>query len=131
MNPKPFHELGELQRDVLEELWRSGESSVRDLQSKLERDTPPAYTTVLSVLQKLEKAGWVRHRSEGRSYLYSPARSREDAGGHSLRKLIDRTFRGDPLRVFQTLLAEDRLGEAELDELQRMIEAKRRDRDDR
>ncbi len=57
MTPRPLHELGELQREILELLWQRGEASVRELLEGLQRERAPAYTTVLSVLQKLEKAG--------------------------------------------------------------------------
>jgi len=96
---------------------------VRD---KLDRDPPPAYTTVLSVMQKLEKAGWLKHRSEGRAYVYLPTRSRDEAGANTLRTFIDRVFRGDPVLMFQHLLDDEDLSPEELVELRKMIDRKRK-----
>lgn len=123
MPKKKLHELGELQRAVLEALWARREATVRELLDDLERDV--AYTTVLSVLQKLEKTGWVRHRREGRTYVYAPARSRESEGRSALGKLVERVFGGDSLVAFQHLLDDAELDERELAALRAMIDEKR------
>ena len=68
MTRKRLDELGSLQLAVMEVLWKKGEGSVQSVREALARKKKsPAYTTILSVLQKLEKAGWVGHRAEGRS----------------------------------------------------------------
>ncbi len=118
--------LGELQKQVMESVWSLGEATVGQVRDKLDRDPPPAYTTVLSVMQKLEKAGWLKHRSEGRAYVYLPTRSRDEAGANTLRTFIDRVFRGDPLLMFQHLLDDEDLSPEELAELRKMIDRKRK-----
>ena len=118
--------LGELQKAVMETVWGLGEATVGQGRDKLDRDPPPAYTTVLSVMQKLEKAGWLKHRSEGRAYVYLPTRSRDEAGANTLRTFIDRVFRGDPLLMFQHLLDDEELSPEELAELRKMIDRKRK-----
>jgi BlaI family penicillinase repressor len=118
--------LGELQKHVMETVWELGEATVSQVREKLDRQPPPAYTTVLSVMQKLEKAGWLKHRSEGRTYVYLPTRSRDEAGANTLRTFIDRVFRGDPLLMFQHLLDDEELSAEELGELRKMIDRKRK-----
>ena len=118
--------LGDLQKLVMETVWELGEATVTQVRDKLDRDPPPAYTTVLSVMQKLEKAGWLKHRSEGRSYVYLPTRSRGDAGSNTLRTFIDRVFRGDPVLMFQHLLEDEELSAEDLTELGKMIDRKRK-----
>jgi predicted transcriptional regulator len=119
-------ELGELQKAVMEAVWGLGEATVQQVREHLGRDPEPAYTTVLSVMQKLEKAGWLGHRAEGRTYVYVPTRSRDEAGASTLRRFIDRAFRGDPLLLFQRLLDDQKLSDADLAEIRRMIDRKRR-----
>jgi predicted transcriptional regulator len=119
-------ELGELQKAVMEAVWELGEGTVQQVRDRLDREPPPAYTTILSVMQKLEKAGWLSHRPEGRSYVYLPTRSREEAGSSTLRTFIERVFRGDPLLLFQRLLDDKELSEQDLSEIKRMIDQKRR-----
>jgi len=130
MKSKRLHELGALQREVLEILWRLERASVADVRAALSRPRPAAYTTVLSVLQKLEQQGWVEHRREGRSYVYSPARSREKEGGRSLRKLVEGVFASDPMAAFQHLLRDSQLDESDIESLQRMIAAKQKEIED-
>lgn len=119
--------MGGLQKAVMEVVWELGEATVQQVRDRLGREPSPAYTTVLSVMQKLEKAGWLTHRSEGRSYLYRAIRSREEAGATSLRGLIDRVFRGDRLQLFQRLLEDEGISEEDLKVLGKMIEQKRKD----
>lgn len=126
MTRRPLNELGDLQREVMELLWDRGEATVHDLRDALAATgREPAYTTVLSVLQKLERAGWVGHRKEGRTHVYSAQSSREEEGTSSLGKFIDRVFRGDPKLLFQHLLDDDRLGSDDLEQLRSMIDARR------
>jgi len=84
MNNNSIDSLGELQRAVMEVVWETGEASVHDVRAKLERRKKLAYTTVLTVMQKLEKAGWLDHRTQGNRYIYVPTRSRDEAGAGSV-----------------------------------------------
>ena len=113
----------------MEVVWEKGHASVSDVRRALGRTKQPAYTTVLTVLQKLEKAGWVKHRSEGRTYIYSAKRSREDEGARSLKGYVDRVFQGDPLVLFEHLMDDDRLDDKTLATLRTMIDDKRRERE--
>ncbi len=126
---KRFDELGSLQRAVMEVVWEKGHASVSDVRRALGGSKRPAYTTVLTVLQKLEKAGWVKHRSEGRTYIYSAKRSRVDEGARSLKGYVDRVFQGDPLLLFEHLMDDDRLDDETLATLRTMIDDKRRERE--
>ncbi len=128
MSGKLLDDLGQLQRAVIEVVWELGEASVHQVREKLRQKKKLAYTTVLTALQNLEKAGWLRHRSEGKVYVYEPTRTREEAGANSVRKLLDRIFDGDALLMFQHLMRQDKLSDAELRELRKMIDDKRKER---
>ena len=121
--------LGALQKAVMEAVWDLGEATVQQVRDRLEREPLPAYTTVLSVMQKLEKAGWLTHRAEGRSYIYLPVRSREEAGATSLRTFIERVFSGDRLLMFQHLLEDEDLSDEDLKAMRTMIDRRRKDKD--
>jgi BlaI family penicillinase repressor len=130
MGRRSLDDLGALQKAVMETVWELGEATVQQVRDRLGREPAPAYTTVLSVMQKLEKAGWLAHRAEGRSYVYRATRSRAEAGSTSLRKLIDRVFRGDPLLLFRNLIDDQDLSVEDLDALRRMIDRRRKERRD-
>lgn len=120
--------LGPLQRAVMEVLWETHEATVHDVLGRLSEAKPLAYTSVLSCLQKLERLGWVEHRSEGRTYFYRPARSRDEVSRRSLQQLLEGVFGGSRSQLFQQLLQDDQLSADELSELQRLIDQKRGER---
>lgn len=130
MDQRSIDALGELQRAVLESLWESGEATVTEARERLAPERRLAYTTVLSVLQKLEKAGWVRHRQQGRAYVYQSTRSRNEEGRSTLRAFTRRVFGGDRLVLFQHLLDQQDLSDEDVAELRRMIENYRKERSD-
>lgn len=121
--------LGALQKAVMEAVWELGEATVQQVRDRLRYEPLPVYTTVLSVMQKLEKAGWLSHRAEGRTYIYLPVRSRDEAGASSVRTFVDRVFRGDRLLLFQHLLADEGLSDEDLRTLRSMIDRRRKGRE--
>ena len=127
MSGKLLDDLGELQRAVIEEVWELGEASVHQVRKRLANKKKLAYTTVLTTLQKLEKAGWLRHRNEGKTSVYIPTRTREEAGANSVRKFMERIFDGDALLMFQHLMRQSKLSDKDLRELRKMIDEKRKE----
>lgn len=130
MARKSIDDLGELQKAVMETVWGGGEVTVQQVRDRLGREPTPAYTTILSVMQKLEKAGWLTHRPEGRCYLYRATRSREEEGSTSLRTFTRRVFGGDPLLLFQHLIDDKELSDSDLTALKKMIDQRRKERRD-
>ncbi|MHC4477067.1 MAG: BlaI/MecI/CopY family transcriptional regulator [Planctomycetota bacterium] len=129
MARKSLDDLGRLQRQVIELVWQLGQASVHEVRDRLGHRKKPAYTTVLTTLQKLEKAGWLKHRNQGKSYVYLPVGSREQASARSVRRFVDRMFDGDALLMFQHLVRETELSNAELSKLRKMIDDKRKERE--
>lgn len=127
MSNHSLDNLGELQRAVIEIVWTVGEASVHDVRARLGRRKKLAYTTVLTVLQKLEKAGWLDHREEGNRYMYLPTRSREEAGAGSVRQFLKRVFDDDAVAMFQHLIRQSDLSEDDLRELRKMIDEKKKE----
>ena len=128
MGHKPLDNLGELQRTVLETVWELGEASVHEVRERLNRTKRLAYTTVLSAMQKLERLGWLKHRAEGRTYVYQPVQSREEEGTRSVKEFTKRIFKGDPLLLFQRLLDDEELKKEDLVALEKMIKQKKREK---
>lgn len=126
MPRRPFDRLGTLQQAVMESVWELGEATVQQVRERLSGKKTPAYTTILSVMQKLERAGWLRHREAGRLYVYQPVRSRQEEGKHTLRKFVERVFSGDRLLLFEHLL-DDELTTDELASLKKMIDQRRKE----
>ena len=128
MSKKSLGDLGQLQRAVIEVVWELGEASVHQVRERLGRKKKLAYTTVLTTLQKLEKSGWLRHRSEGKVYIYTPVKTREEAGAGSVRKFVERIFDGDAVLMFQHLMRDSKLSDEDLIEFRGLIDKKRKER---
>jgi BlaI family penicillinase repressor len=124
---KKLHGLGSLQSEVMDLAWEHGDVTVAQVAEAIGRRRRVTYTTVLSAMQKLEKKGWLKHRSAGRAYIYSPTRNREQVGGRTLKELLKTTFQGDPRLLLASLLDETRLSDAELKELRQLIDTRRKE----
>ncbi len=99
---------------VLRLLWEQGPLTVRELMAHLPRKDRQPYTTVLGLLQTMEKAGLVTHREEGATYRYEPAVSQREATGTLLRDFLARFFRGSAEALVLGLVDARALSPAEL-----------------
>jgi predicted transcriptional regulator len=71
-------------------LWSSGAPrSVRDVHAALTRDRDLAYTTVMTVLDRLAKKGLVHRESSGRAYLYAAVQTREEMVADVMHEALD------------------------------------------
>ncbi len=128
MGKKSLDNFGELQRAVIEVVWELGEASVRQVWKRLCRKKELAYTTILTSMQRLERAGWLKHRVEGKKNVYLPTRTRAQAGAKSVRKFVQGMFNGNALLLFRQLVEQGELSDEELQELQKLINKKRKER---
>ena len=119
--------LGSLQSEVMEIVWERGEATVKQVMQCIAKRRDVSYTTVLVAMQKLAKKGWLKHRSVGRAYVYTPTRSRHETRGRLLRDLLKTAFNGDPQLLLTSLLEDARLSDAELADLWRLIEKRRKE----
>lgn len=101
-------------------LWSRGESLVSDLVAAMPQDAPLAYTSVLTTVRILEQKGYVRHRQEGRAFLYSPCIAQHEATRFEVNHLLHRFFGNSRERLLLTLLGE---GDITPDELERLKSA--------
>jgi predicted transcriptional regulator len=75
--PPPLHEL---ESEVMEQLWRSGEASVRAVMDALHKRSSKerAYTTYMTIMARLHKKGMLVRRREGKTDFYAPAYERDE-----------------------------------------------------
>jgi BlaI family penicillinase repressor len=84
-----------LELECLKALWGMGEGTVRDVREEMVGNRNLAYTTVMTVLDRLEKRGGVSRRKQGRSFVYVPKLSREELRKFAVKELVDRFFEGE------------------------------------
>ena len=77
-------------------VWARGQASVRDVYEALLAERRIAYTTVMTMMNVLEKKGHLRKRAAGRSYVYRPTRPQRQVIGSMVREFVERVFGGSP-----------------------------------
>ncbi|HTU90751.1 MAG TPA: BlaI/MecI/CopY family transcriptional regulator [Gemmataceae bacterium] len=103
---------------ILQLLWEYGPLTVRQLLEHLPGGERQPYTTVLGMLQTMEKAGLVAHEAEGTTYRYQAAVSRQAALGTLLRDFMARFFRGSAEELVLGLVDADALTAADLRDIE-------------
>jgi len=121
MPPKRSNTLTEAELRLMKILWERGESAVSDLVTGLADTVPLAYTSVLTTIRILEKKGYVRHRQDGRAFLYSPCVAEDDAGKSEVRQLLQRFFGNSRERLLLSLLGDEEITSTELQRLKEAI----------
>jgi len=121
--------LGKLERQVLDETWRSGEVTVREVYTAFGENV--AYTTLMTTLDRLYKKRLLQRRKDGRAFLYSPAVSPEEFE-HGIREDVIDGLLGRGAEGVEPVLAciVDAVSERDrelLDELDRLIKQKRKE----
>ena len=86
--------LAPLELDCMNALWPLGEATVRDIQQALAETRPRAYTTIMTILDRLAKKSVVQRRKAGRAWIYSPNLSVDDARSHAVAQVVDGFFAG-------------------------------------
>ena len=117
----PPQKPSELEPQVLSVLWEKGSGTVRDVMAAFPDGKQRAYTTLLTVLQVLEKKGLVRHTRDGLAHVYLPNVTREEVVQPLLKGLVKGVFGGEPTRVVQALLETGSVGPAELKQIRKLI----------
>jgi BlaI family penicillinase repressor len=106
--PSPRHallDLAPLELDCLNMLWPLGEATVREIRDALAPRRPRAYTTIMTIMDRLARKGIVERRKTGRAYVYKPNLTAEDARAHALAQVIDSFFGGSKELVIAHLEA--------------------------
>jgi predicted transcriptional regulator len=86
----------------LNALWSLQEGNVRDVRQIVAHSRPLAYTTIMTVLDRLVRKGKITRRKVGRAFVYSPQASRDSMRRAAIRELLDGFFDGseEQLMVF-------------------------------
>jgi len=120
--------LGALEQQVMNVVWASSEVNVRDVGARLE--SPVAYTTVMTTMDRLFKKRLLTRRKVGQAFVYRAVATREEIEDSVAAEIVDSLLRrhaDQPLPVLSSLVdaVSDR-DRALLDELERLVREKRR-----
>ncbi len=126
MSQQKIYRLGDLQLQILKVLWERREASVAEVLAALSAHTDLAYTTVATMLRKMEARRLVTHRADGRSFVYRASVAAAEVSRSMADHLVDRLFEGSLLETVNHLLTTREVSRAELNRLEELIAEKKR-----
>lgn len=100
-------QLADRESQLMNVLWDLGPSTVTEVQAHLGAGL--AYTTVLTMLRKLEAKGFVGHVEEGRAHRYHALIERQTARDGALKALVARLFKGSSDALLMHLISSEKL----------------------
>ncbi len=123
MPPKKSITLTEAELRLMKILWQRGESAVGDLVAAMPKDGALAYNSVLTTVRILEQKGYVKHRQDGRAFVYCALVAEQDASRSEVRHVLSRFFGNSRERLLLSLLGDDDLTPQELERLKAAIQS--------
>lgn len=111
----------ERELEILKVLWEHGEGTVRSVYEALRLELPIVQNTVQAFLRTMEDKKLVRHRVEGRTFIYEPLIRREETTRHMASDLLDRVFDGAVDQLVQSVLSSRTPTSDELAKLESLI----------
>ena len=111
----------ERELDILKVLWDRGEATVREVYEALRDRLPIVQNTVQAFLRTMEEKGLVKHRLEGRTFVYRPVHHRQQTARHLASQLLERAFGGAVDQLVQSVLEARQPTAQELEKLAEVI----------
>ena len=126
MSRKQLNQLSRRERQIVDILYRQGEAAVAEVLKAI--PDPPSYSTVRALLAVLKEKGYVRHRRQGRLYLYSPTVSRTQASRTALKHVVNTFFDDSVEDVVAALMSmkSTQISAEEYERLSQLIKAGRK-----
>ena len=121
MRKQRTHRLGDLQLKIMQVLWQRGEGAVSDVFAVVGKERDLAYTTIATMLRKMEARGLVTHRAEGRTFIYRATIDEHAVTSNMSEHLLDRFFEGSLAGLVSHLLSTREVSRAELAKIEKLI----------
>lgn len=122
MLPPPNRpEPTERELEILKVLWDQGECTVRQVHAALSQQLPIVQNTVQAFLRTMDEKGLVRHRLQGRSFVYRAAVERANTERTLLSGVMDRVFDGAMDQLVESAFAVRRPTHDELQQLKALL----------
>lgn len=111
----------ERELEILKILWDRGRASVREVYEDMSRTAPIVQNTVQAFLRTMEDKGLVRHRTQGRTFIYQPVPRREETEKRLVSGVLQRVFDGAIDQLVQSALSLRKPTPDELAKLEELI----------
>ena len=109
-------------------VWELESATVREVYEKLLESRKVAYTTVMTMMQILERKGHLKKSSAARAFVYRPAKPKSQVIGQMVREFVTRVFNGSAEPLVMHLVEDSRLSKDELKQISRLISEKKQEK---
>ena len=106
----------------MEIVWAGSEVTVTDVWAVLSQRRPVARNTILTLMDRLEKKGWLTRRAEGQTHLYKAAAPRAATQRNLVHRLVDAAFAGSAEGLVLALLEGRGVSEEEARRIRQLID---------
>lgn len=113
--------LTENELEVMKILWTQSPLKISDILDFLKRTPKPAYTSLLTLVQAMEKKGYIRHQKEGKAFVYLPVLQQEKFLMSEVKRIAKRLLGGSPGKLVLNLVENEQLSEAEIKTLKQLL----------
>jgi predicted transcriptional regulator len=110
------------QLQIMELFWERGELTVAQVWSALKAKRPIARNTVLTILTRLADKGWLKSRSEGKTFWFRASRPRLSTLRGIVGHVVDTAFGGSASRMLMTLLEARPISPEEAQHIRELID---------
>jgi len=120
--PDELPPLSEAQLEIMNLVWDRGEITVADVWKEIATRRPVARNTVQTLMVRLEEKGWLTHREEGTTFIFSAAAERSRTLKDMVARLVDVAFQGSAEGLVMALLDGREVSRAEVERIRALIE---------
>ena len=112
--------------EIMKVVWRLETATVRQVYEELLKHRRIAYTSVMTIMNILERKGHLKRRQEDRAYVYLPAKPQKQVIGSMVREFIQRVFNGSAEPLLVHLVEDEQLTEQDVEEIRRSIKSSKK-----
>ena len=124
MTRKNLPALSPSETEILRLVWHLEKATVQEVCDKLPPHRKIAYATVQTLLRRLERKGYLKHRNRGKAHVFFASAKREHVIKKSVGDFLDRLFGGDPIPLMQHLAEHGKLDADDIEKIKQLVEKK-------
>jgi predicted transcriptional regulator len=124
MRPKT-NTLTEQELEIMKIVWELGEATVRQVYERLLETRDIAYTTVMTMMQVLERKGRLKKIQGEKAHIYRPSEAKQRVLGGMVQEFVNRVFNGSAEPLLLHLMEDNKLTAADIDRLRKALKEKK------
>lgn len=120
--PRPIQPgLTQNELEIMKILWKQAPLTVSNILTLICRKTEPAYTSILTLMQIMERKGYVKHHKNGKAFSYYPVLRREKFLLSEIKRITKNIFEGTPGDLVLNLVENEHLTPEEIKSLKQLL----------